>query len=557
MNRRLLALPLGMAVAGAAWGQARSADVLYASRGATPVRAFRVGDECFVPIDAAAYWGWKIERNGDVAQVSAEGNTINVPARTVAGQSAIALRRAVQLLGANSEWVATTDTLQVYAPLKELKVVDGRISIKAPLTVKATGFVLSDPNRAVVDLEGARLPEKLDLPKNVRATQFRPNVVRIAVELPYVPVAPGMKGITDREITLDLKPADLPTDPEETKDPVVIKPVEAPPKPTPFGILPIKLLSDANGRTVLQVPLTGRLRGPATFVKRDPSTLEVTLPYVQGALPDGFVSPTPAVMGFEASRRGTATVLVLHLARPMGGEVVASADGVRITLVQPVGTGKLAGKLVIVDPGHGGHDNGARSGGVREKDLTLAVSKLLTDELTKAGATVIMTRKTDVFIPLTVRSDISNRNHADLFIAIHINSTGGSGSQSGTISFHHKDNPTGRLLAECIQAQMAKVNGLPNIGTWSDGRIYASGFSVLRNTRQRAAVLLELGFINHPRDRARMVTEDFQHKIAAAIVKGVRDFLGDPEPIAPPVSTDPIPATVPPITDPVKGGEPR
>ncbi len=547
-----------MAAVGAAWGQARPADVLYASRGSTPVRAYRVGDECFVPVEATSYWGWKVERNGDVAQVSAEGNTISVPARTVAGQSTIALRRAVQLLGANSEWVATTDTLQVYAPLTELKVADGKVSIKAPLEVKASGFVLSDPNRAIIDLEGARLPEKLDLPKNVRATQFRPNVVRLAIELPFVPVAPGMKGITDREITLDLRPADLPVGAEEPKDPVVIKPIEPAPKPTPFGDLKIDVVAEESGRTTIQLPLAGRLKGPATFVKRDPSTLEITLPYVQGALPDGFASPTPSVTSFEALRRGTATVLVLHLARPMGGEVVSSADGVRIVLVRPtLGDGKLAGKVVIVDPGHGGHDKGASSGGILEKNLTLAISKLLTDELTKAGATVIMTRKTDVFIPLLVRSDISNRNHADLFIAIHINSTGGSGSQSGTISFHHKDNSTGRLLAECIQAQMAKVNGLPNIGTWSDGRIYMSGFSVLRNTRQRAAVLLELGFINHPRDRARMVTADFQTKIAAAIVRGVRDFLGDPGPAALPVAppADTIPPTVPPIGNSVGEGK--
>ncbi len=514
MNRRLFALLPWMAVAGAAWGQARSADVLYTYRSATPVHAFRLGDECFVPIEALSYWDWKAERNGDVAQVSAEGNTISVPARVVAGQPCVALRRAVKLLGANSEWLATTDTLQVYSPLKSLEVADGRVSAKGPLGVKATGFVLSDPNRAVVDLDGARLPAKLDLPEYVRAVQFRPNVVRVVVELPYVPLAPGMKGETGRDLDLDLKPADLPQAP--------------PPAPTPVDApLTLKLLSETPDRTVLAIPLAAPLKAPPTFVRRDPSTLEVILPLLHGTLPPDFLSPTGAVVGVEATVRGEDTVLTLHLAHAFGLEIAASPEGVRLGLVPVVGDGRLAGKVVIVDPGHGGQDTGATGGGVREKDLALAVSKLLAEDLTRAGATVIMTRKTDVFIPLQVRSDISNRNHADLFIAVHINSTGGSGSQSGTISFHHKNNPTGRRLAACIQAQMAKVNGLPNIGTWSDGRIYESGFSVLRNTRQRAAVLLELGFINHPRDRARMLTADFQTKIADAIVRGVRDFLGD------------------------------
>lgn len=532
MNRRLFALLPWMAVAGAAWGQARSADVLYTYQGATPVRGFRLGDECFVPIEAVERWDWHAERNGDVAQVSAEGNTISVPARVVAGQPCIALRRAVQLLGANSEWVATNDTLQVYSPLKELKVKDGRVSLVSPLAVKASGFVLADPNRAVIDLEGARLPKTLDLPKGVRAVQFRPNVVRVTVETAYVPAALGMKGVVGRELSLDAKPADLPAGGKDT----TIRADDAPPIADPSPLL-LSILSETADRTVVQIPLTGRIRGAATFVKRDAMTLEVTLPGIQGNLPIPFVSPTDALSAAEATLSGPDTVLTLHLARPLGAEVTSSADGVRIAFVRLVGDGRLAGKVVIVDAGHGGHDTGATGGGLREKDLTLAISRLLADDLTKAGATVIMTRKTDVFIPLLVRSDISNRNHADFFIAVHINSTGGSGSQSGTISFHHKGNPTGRLLAECIQAEMAKVNGLPNIGTWSDGRIYESGFSVLRNTRQRAAVLLELGFISTARDRNRMVTQDFQKGIAAAIVRGVRNFLGD--------TTPPIPAPDP------------
>ena len=178
----------------------------------------------------------------------------------------------------------------------------------------------------------------------------------------------------------------------------------------------------------------------------------------------------------------------------------------------------------MVDPGHGGHDTGAKSNGVFEKDLTLAVAKLLTDELTRAGATVIMTRKTDVFIPLLIRSDIANRNRADFFISVHINSTASAGSQTGSIAFHHKNNPVGLALAESIIAEIAKVSGLPSKGAWSDGRIYQSGFSVLRETRPPAAVLLELGFINNNRDRARMTTDDFKAKIAAAIARGVQNY---------------------------------
>ncbi|RYG20368.1 N-acetylmuramoyl-L-alanine amidase [bacterium] len=534
MNRRLFALLPWMAVVGAAWGQSRSADVLYTFRESTPVRAFRVGDECFVPIDAADYWGWKAERKGNTAKVDAEGKTVSVPSRVVGGRECIALRKAVSLLGADSEWVATTDTLRVFAPLKKLSVSGGRVTATAPISVKASGYALSGPDRAVIDFEGARLSDdtKLELPKGARATQYRPNVVRLILEVPYVPVSPGMGGVTDREIALDIKPADLPEVKEEPQDfgpiPPITPPVRTTQRSTEPAPLSFVVSTDTGNKTVLQLPLQGRMQGPATFAKLDPSTLEITLPFVSGFVASDFISPTSAIVSAETVQKGFDTVLTLRLARPMGAEVSTSAQGVQIVLVKPtVGDGKLAGKVVIVDPGHGGHDGGAKSGGAREKDLTLSISKLLTEELVKAGATVIMTRKTDVFIPLGVRSDISNRNHADLYLSVHINSTGGSGSQSGTISFHHKGNEVGKLLAECIQAEMAKVNKLPNKGVWSDGRIYQSGFAVLRNTRQPAAVLLELGFINHPRDRARMQTQDFKTKIAAAIVKGVRNFLGD------------------------------
>lgn len=524
-----------MVVTGAAWGQARSADVVYSFREATPVHAFRVGDECFVPLEAVDYWDWKVDRDGDSVKVEAEGKKFTVPGRNVGGKWCLALRKAVEELSAESQWLPQTDTLQVWAPIKSLSVQDGKVLATTPISIRPYAFTLASPDRMIVDLSGARLPAgfKLDLPPGSRAFQYRPNVVRVVSEVKFVPVAPDLGTTASREVSVEFKVADLPQAPvEPTVDPNAgTLPIQDLPGTTPQGPLTIVLSKETEDRTMLQFPLSGRMRGPATFNKVDPSTLEITLPFVQGTIPTDFVSPTAAVTSFEAVQKGFDTVLTLHLARPMGAEVTTSPTGVSVTLVKPeIGDGKLAGKVVIVDAGHGGHDSGAKGGGAQEKSLTLKVATLLADRLTKAGATVLMTRKTDVFIPLDVRSDIANRNHADLFISVHINSTGGSGSQSGTISFHHKNNAVGKVLAECIQAEMAKVNKLPNLGVWSDGRIYPSGgFSVLRRTKQPAAVLLELGFINHPKDRARLLTDDFQQSIASAIVRGVRRFLGDSE----------------------------
>ncbi len=86
-----------------------------------------------------------------------------------------------------------------------------------------------------------------------------------------------------------------------------------------------------------------------------------------------------------------------------------------------------------------------------------------------------------------------------------------------------------KLSPESIHIDSPGEIMLTTFGGWSDGRIHNSGFSVLRNTKM-PGVLLELGFINHSRDRARMREAQFQRAVAAAIVKGVRVFLGDVEP---------------------------
>jgi N-acetylmuramoyl-L-alanine amidase len=168
-------------------------------------------------------------------------------------------------------------------------------------------------------------------------------------------------------------------------------------------------------------------------------------------------------------------------------------------------------------------------GGVHEKTLTLSIGKLLAAGLAEQGATVIMTRKTDVDISLNERALIANRNGAHFFLSVHINSNGRPNSTSGSITFHHKGATVSKLLAECIENEIGKASRLPSIGVWSDGRIYDSGFAVLRKTKM-PGVLLELGFINHNRDRARMQEAQYQRAVAAAVVKGVRVFLGDVEP---------------------------
>src|SRR4029434_9327867 len=78
---------------------------------------------------------------------------------------------------------------------------------------------------------------------------------------------------------------------------------------------------------------------------------------------------------------------------------------------------------IVLDAGHGGHDPGAHGSGINEAELVLDVAQRLQKLLDKAGVDVVMTRDSDVFIPLEERTAIANREGADLFLSIHANAS--------------------------------------------------------------------------------------------------------------------------------------
>ena len=189
----------------------------------------------------------------------------------------------------------------------------------------------------------------------------------------------------------------------------------------------------------------------------------------------------------------------------------------------------LAGKVIIVDPGHGGKDSGTVGlGGLQEKMLNLAIGLKLRDALEQNGATALMTRDTDVFIPLQDRPQLAISHNADLFISVHCDQIGPINSHSGTTVYFHAWNPIDRRLAADISADVAQSSGLPADGTKSDmmqyGGRFATGYAVLRGSPM-PAVLVECGYLNNASDLTRLTDPDTQRRIATGIVAGIRDFL--------------------------------
>src|SRR5437762_4219448 len=167
---------------------------------------------------------------------------------------------------------------------------------------------------------------------------------------------------------------------------------------------------------------------------------------------------------------------------------------------------------IVIDPGHGGFDRGGIPGQrVPEKIMTLDVSLRLKPLLEKAGYKVVMTRDTDVFVPLGTRVAIANSNPNAIFVCIHFNSATRSGANGIETYFYSTESAP---LAASIHS--ALVGGAP-----SENRgVRRRGYFVLRKTTV-PAVLIECGFLTNPTEAQYAETVAYRQKLAQEIARGI------------------------------------
>ncbi|KHE66792.1 N-acetylmuramoyl-L-alanine amidase, partial [Halobacillus sp. BBL2006] len=180
-------------------------------------------------------------------------------------------------------------------------------------------------------------------------------------------------------------------------------------------------------------------------------------------------------------------------------------------------SGNLKGKTIMIDAGHGGKDSGALGrGGSYEKKITLKTALSLKSQLERSGAKVLMVRKTDEYVPLSIRSFYSNASEADVFISLHYNSAPLNVAASGISSFyyHEKDKP----LAASIQAGMVGSTNLIDRGT-----LYGD-FHVLRENR-KPSVLLELGFLSDAIEEQTVRSSKYQTEVSQGITQGLINYF--------------------------------
>jgi N-acetylmuramoyl-L-alanine amidase len=190
----------------------------------------------------------------------------------------------------------------------------------------------------------------------------------------------------------------------------------------------------------------------------------------------------------------------------------------------------LLGKVIYVDPGHGGRDPGANYKDILEKDINLEISKTLSNLLAEKGAIVYMTREADYDlarpnIAERKRSDLSrrirmiNESMCDVYVSIHLNATT-STTWRGAQVFYDDVNDKNKVLGEKMQTSFKKhLASRRKLKQVNDLYMY--------RVIKRPGVLLEVGFLSNANERYVLQKAYYQKKIANAIVEGLLNYFSE------------------------------
>jgi N-acetylmuramoyl-L-alanine amidase len=398
-----------------------------------------------------------------------------------------------------------------------------RVTLENDSDLKATHFVVPDPQRLVVDIEGldlnptlkslvAKIQSNDPYIKQVRVGQNRPNVVRLV---------------------FDLK--------EEIKPQVfTLAPVGAYKHRLIFDLYPVQPVD----------PI-------AAMIEKGDWSRDPAAPIGQPELP--AAPPNPAAK--QETEMPAMVVVKPEPPAPMRPAPKPEPAAAKVTRLI----------TIALDPGHGGEDPGALgASGSREKDIVLSIAKRLKFKLEELpNVRVMLTRDGDYFVPLGTRVDKARKVQADLFVSIHADafvepSARGSSvfvlSEKGAsstaarwlankenladsiggvnISGHDKqlasvllDLSTTAQISDSLKVGKAVLGEIGGIARLHRGSVEQAGFAVLK-APDIPSILIETAFISNPEEEARLKDNGYQDQIADAITKGIRRYFAKNPPLA-------------------------
>lgn len=171
-------------------------------------------------------------------------------------------------------------------------------------------------------------------------------------------------------------------------------------------------------------------------------------------------------------------------------------------------------RTVVIDAGHGGHDNGGQWGRVYEKHLALDTAVRLEKHLKRMGYKTVMTRRSDYFLPLSKRVAIGNSHKNAIFVSIHYNHTWKK-HVTGLETFYHSRE--GRRLAHFVQRSLVHRTRK------MDRNAKFARYYVIRHSAH-PAILVEGGFVTNEKDRERMKSGEYREALARAVAEGIHRY---------------------------------
>jgi N-acetylmuramoyl-L-alanine amidase len=431
------------------------------------------------------------------------------------------------------------------AHLNNVVYADGLVTLQfsEPTSYKTTFWKSS--NRFIVDVEATGVDLKLaQLPvysaalSTVRWNQWKPGTVRVVLDLngndrptvlasvpaSVIPIRVAPSGSASARPTLATSVTDI-----QQSSPV---PADARAK-----IGDIEVQRDNDGRPERIVVHTDR--PTAARASWWGNHLAVDLPDAAGSKERIVLLNDPVALRVRTGTFKSHGRVVVDLTRTVGYKLTTLDDGgfaIDFTLPEPGdpplapvvppparGDGNLQGKLIVLDAGHGGHDRGAHSQWVTEKDANLDIVLRLRDVLTAKGARVVLTRSDDTFVGLRDRPALAMRLNADAFVSIHCNSSARPISH-GTEVFYRRGTAEARRLAKCLYDAHRAQTGIPGRGIKADSSAPQGGLAVLKHTTVPCA-LVEVAFVNWPDEGKKLASPAWRQQAAEGLGEGLENFF--------------------------------
>lgn len=459
-----------------------------------------------------------------------------------------------------------------------------RVTLESDTALNATFFAVDSPNRLVIDIDGLELsPQIKDLVRKVRADdpyiagvrvgQNRPKVVRLVIDLKQA-IKPQVFGLApvaayQHRLVFDLYP-------RQAIDPrLALQSASVPPSSANAGTPPSAGSSSASAPAGAGI---GAGTGTPGSVGAQPGTQGSTFSdqaaeSVNDALGE-FIGSLPGKAGLPAERQAQAPA-------PAGRNPSPGSDRTPDrTAERSKDSGKDAAErlaqtqrliIVAIDAGHGGEDPGAIGpSGLYEKDVVLSIAHKLRARINaQPGMRAMLTRESDYFVPLQDRVSKARRVQADLFVSIHADAfmnpqargasifalsdkgatsaaarwmakrenasdmVGGVNIKAKDKSVMHAllDMSTTAQIKDSLKLGQAVLSHLGKVGKLHKARVEQAGFAVLK-APDIPSILVETGFISNPEEENKLRDDDYQAKLAEALMSGIRRYFERNPPLA-------------------------